>query len=35
MESSITAHAPGTVERLAASSGTKVEPGDLLVVLSG
>jgi biotin carboxyl carrier protein len=35
MESSITAHASGTVERLAVSSGTKIEPGDLLLVLSG
>ena len=35
MESSITAHASGTVDRLAVSSGTKIEPGDLLLVLSG
>ena len=34
MESSITAQDSGTVDRLAASSGTKVEPGDLLLVLS-
>ena len=34
MESSITAQAAGAVERLAVSSGTNVEPGDLLLVLS-
>ncbi|WP_047866088.1 pyruvate carboxylase [Rubrobacter aplysinae] len=34
MESSITAQSTGAVERLAASSGTRVEPGDLLLVLS-
>ncbi len=34
MESAIRAPASGTVERLAVSSGTNVEPGDLLLVLS-
>jgi pyruvate carboxylase len=34
MESVIRAPSDGTVERLAVSSGTNVEPGDLLVVLS-
>jgi pyruvate carboxylase len=33
MESSISAPHSGTVERLAVSSGTNVEPGDLLLVL--
>lgn len=33
MESSISAPHSGTVERLAVSSGTNVEAGDLLLVL--
>ncbi len=33
MESSITAPSAGTVEKLAVASGTRVEPGDLLLVL--
>ncbi len=34
MESAIRAPASGTVERLTVPSGTNVEPGDLLLVLS-
>jgi pyruvate carboxylase len=34
MESSITVHSAGIVERLALQSGTRVEPGDLLLVLA-
>ncbi len=34
MESSITAHSAGTIERVAVPSGTNVGPGDLLAVLS-
>ncbi|MDP9481248.1 MAG: pyruvate carboxylase subunit B, partial [Actinomycetota bacterium] len=33
MESSISAPSAGTVEKLAVASGTRVEPGDLLIVL--
>jgi pyruvate carboxylase len=33
MESAIRAPADGTIERLAVTSGTNVEPGDLLMVL--
>ena len=33
MESAISAPVSGTVERLAVRSGTRVEPGDLLLVL--
>ena len=34
MESSITAHSAGTVERVAVPANTNVEPGDLLLVLA-